>query len=160
LRTRFSRREIDAEAANTQALGPFLRRSLDRPPFCEGANMARVLIVDDERACRESAELLLSLEGFEVRTAATSQEGIELGNSYAPDVLVVDWMLASPVDGLQVLEALRRIHPTMQAVVITGYLSAELEAQIKALPGTQYLAKPFLSGELVAAVSKAARVAD
>jgi DNA-binding response OmpR family regulator len=117
--------------------------------------VTRILIVDDDQSCRESLRLLLSLENFDVAVAADGQEALALVKEYVPDVLLVDWKLSGPIDGLQVAEALRAIHPKVQVVVITGYPSAELEARVKSLPAFQYLRKPFSTSELLAGVHKA-----
>jgi DNA-binding NtrC family response regulator len=122
--------------------------------------VSKVLVVDDEQACRDSLRLLLSLEGFQVRVAAGAREAVAATVADAPDVLVVDWLLAGPMDGLQVIEAVRVANPKLQCVVVTGYLSAEVEARIKAVPGAQYLAKPFVPAELIAAVRRAAAAAE
>lgn len=118
--------------------------------------MTKVLIVDDEQACRDSLLLLLSFEDFEVRVAANAREAVAATVADVPDVLVVDWLLTGLMDGLQVIEAVRVANPKLQSVVVTGYLSAEIEARIKAVPGVQYLAKPFVPDELIAAVRRAA----
>jgi len=121
--------------------------------------VTKILIVDDDQSCRESLRLLLSLENFDVAVAADGQEALALAQDYVPDVLLVDWKLSGPIDGLQIAEALRAIHPKMQVVVITGYPSAELEARIRSLPAFQYLTKPFITSELLAGVRKAAELA-
>ena len=118
--------------------------------------MAKVLIVDDESACRESLHLLLSFEDFEVETAANVQEALEAGRRFVPDVLIVDWMLKDTMDGIQVAEAVRAVNPELQTIVITGYPSAELAARLKGFDCTDHLEKPFRPGELVAATHKAA----
>jgi len=118
--------------------------------------MTSVLIVDDERACRDSLRLLLSLEGFEVEVAADGREAIEVGKRFAPEILVVDWMLRDRMDGLQVAAELREVNPKLETIAISGHPSADLESRIKTIPATGYLSKPFLPAELVEAVRQAA----
>lgn len=118
--------------------------------------MKRVLVVNDEPACRDSLRMLLSLEGFEVEVAADGREALELAARFRPDVLVVDWVLKTNMDGLEVSESIQALNPEMHSVMVTGYPSVELEARVKALPGAQYLAKPFDPSDLIAAVRKAA----
>jgi DNA-binding response OmpR family regulator len=120
--------------------------------------VAKVLIVDDEPACRESLRLLLlSLDEFQVSAVADGQEALSLAKQCAPDVLIADWKLPGEYNGLQVAAALRADNAGMRVIMITGYPSDELESQVKALPGYQYFSKPFVPGELLAAVRKAAR---
>lgn len=121
--------------------------------------MAKVLIVDDEPACGDSARLLLSLEDFNVRVAASGDEAVDIATDFCPDVVIVDWLLRGPLDGLEVVEALRRFNPRLQVVLVTGYPSAEVEQRIRAVPDAQYLGKPFPPDELIAATYRAAAMA-
>jgi DNA-binding NtrC family response regulator len=121
--------------------------------------VTKVLVVDDEHACRDSLRRLLSFEDFQVRVASNAREAVAAAVADVPDVLVVDWLLAGPMDGLQVIEAVRVANPKLHSVVITGYLSPEVEARIKAVRGVEYLAKPFVPEELIAAVRRAAAAA-
>lgn len=123
-------------------------------------SMPKVLIVDDEHACRDSLRLLLSLEDFDIRMASSGDEAIDIAEEFQPDVVIVDWLLRNGMDGLDVVVALRERNPSVQAVVVTGYPSDELEDRIKALPDAQYLAKPFAPDELIAATHRAAALAN
>ncbi|OHB68764.1 MAG: hypothetical protein A2V70_01910 [Planctomycetes bacterium RBG_13_63_9] len=105
--------------------------------------MAKILIVDDERAYRDSLSALLRCEAHEVRAAANAREAREIAATFVPDLLVVDWILRDEVDGLQVAEALRSMNPKMEIVVITGYLGAKLEARMKQFPSVRCLEKPL-----------------
>ena len=119
--------------------------------------MTKVLVVDDESACRESLQLLLSTcTDSEVEVAANGREAIETGGHFQPDVLIVDWMLKDRMNGLEVAESLRAVHPDLRIIVITGFPSPELESRIKAIPGAQCLSKPFRPAELLAATEQAA----
>jgi len=118
--------------------------------------MTRVLIVDDEQACRDSLRLLLSLEGFEVEVAADGGEAVEAGLRFVPEILVVDWMLRDQRDGLAVAAALRQVNPKLETIAVSGHPHADLESNLKGLAATQYLSKPFLPAELIEAVRRAA----
>ena len=118
--------------------------------------MAKILIVDDDDSCRDASRVLLCGEGFEVQTAADGREALDLATRFVPDVLLVDWMLQDHMDGLEVARALRSTAPQMRALVITGYLSAELEERIAEFPFARYLTKPLPPGDLITAVRKAA----
>ncbi len=127
-----------------------------RRPFSSKTFLAKVLIVDDEYACRDSLGLLLSLENFDVEMAADAKEALDIGVSFAPDVLIVDWMLGDETDGLQVAEALRAVDPNVQVIVVTGYPSDDLAARVGAIPAAQYMTKPYRPAELIAATRRAA----
>ena len=69
--------------------------------------MARVLVVDDEPSYRKYLEQYLSHEGYEVRTAGSSSEAMQIATEFAPDVLLADWMLKDRLHGLDIGLALR-----------------------------------------------------
>ncbi len=121
--------------------------------------MVKVLVVDDEPAYRDSLRLLMPCEGFEVETAANEREALDVSQRFAPDVLVVDWMLKDHTDGLDIAQGLRQRHPKMQVILITGYPTANLEARIRSLPATQLLTKPFTLSRLIGSIYAAVQVA-
>ena len=119
--------------------------------------MTRVLVVDDEKACRDSLHLLLTTcTDFEVETAADAPAAVEASRRFRPDVLIVDWLLGGATDGLEVARAVRAVNPRVRTILITGFPSEELDARIEAVPAAEYLAKPFRPGELIAATKRAA----
>jgi CheY-like chemotaxis protein len=119
--------------------------------------MAKILIVDDEPVCRESTRLLLSFQGFDVRTAAGSSDAYQVALGFVPDVLIVDWILRDALDGLEIAETLRTtVNRELRTILLTGYLSAALEDRAKAFPSLQYLTKPIEPADLLSAVAKAA----
>jgi len=116
--------------------------------------VTRVLIVDDEPVFLTALGMLLEREGFEVRTAAGAQEALELAAPFAPDVLIVDWLLRGAADGVDVAESLRRAGQSPQLILITGHATAELRERLAARGGATLLEKPFSPEELVVAVRK------
>jgi len=117
--------------------------------------MVRILIVDDEQGYRDPLRSMLSREGHEVRAAATGREALEIAADFAPEVVIVDWMLRDYRDGPELVETLRQHAPQAKTILITGYPAATLEAQAAGIPACQFLAKPFTLGQLTAAISAA-----
>jgi len=120
----------------------------------------RVLVVDDEKQYCENLSLCLTGEGYEVATACTSDEAIDLGKDFCPDVLVADWMLRSDDDGLDVSRCLRSQLPKLETVLITGYPSIELHADARRSNVFEVLEKPFELDDLLSVVQYAARSSD
>lgn len=118
--------------------------------------MVKVLVVDDEPACLESIELLLTLQGFEVLAVATGHEAIADVTRFCPDVAIIDWMLRDELDGLQVAGALIEAIPGLGIIIITGYPSDDVERRIRQYPGARYLAKPNRADELIKVVRELA----
>jgi two-component system, OmpR family, response regulator len=116
--------------------------------------LGKVLIIDDEVTYQTQLSMILKGRGYEVRTAGDGRDGISVGTSFLPDVLVADWSLRNTLSGLEVAEALRAVNPSLQTIVITGYSSQDLpeDAQTQVFC---VLEKPFGVEEFVAAVRNA-----
>jgi two-component system, OmpR family, response regulator MprA len=113
----------------------------------------KILVVDDERAVRESLRRALELEGYDVQLAADGAEAIErLGtNNGQPDAVVLD-VLMPGMDGIEVCRYLRRTGNTTPVLMLTardavGDRVAGLDAG-----ADDYLVKPFALEELLARV--------
>lgn len=112
--------------------------------------MPKILVVDDEPGYPRILSIILEHEGFEVATAQSPKEALEVGHRWNPDLLIVDWMLNDPSDGVDVAHQLRTVYPAMRTIVITGYPSDDLKTRIASIPGSQFLAKPFTPENLIA----------
>ncbi len=117
--------------------------------------MARVLIVDDEVDIGEFLGLALRRQGHDVRAAASVSEAHTMGVEFRPDVLIVDWMLASTVDGIQVAQVLRARLPRLQVILITGRTGEALESKAAAAEIHTVLAKPIDLTELTGVLDAA-----
>jgi CheY-like chemotaxis protein len=118
--------------------------------------VTRVLVVDDEVDYPRLLSIILGKEGFDVQTAATGAEAMQVVEHFLPDVLIVDWMLEAADNGLDVAKAIEARNPNLRTILITGYPSPSLEARIEQVPNVEFLAKPFAPSDLVAMVRAAA----
>ena len=117
--------------------------------------MIRVLVVDDEPDYPQLLSIILAREGFEVETAANGKESRLVAARFAPDVLIVDWMLEDSEDGLDVSRSLKEANPSLRTILITGYPSAALESRIERTADVHLLTKPFTPAHLVKMVREA-----
>jgi CheY-like chemotaxis protein len=115
----------------------------------------RILILDDEESYRQILGRLLERRGFEVRSAAESEEALALGRSFHPDLLVVDWMLGGSQVGPEIAETLRGELPVLKTILITGYLQSQLHDALEDCQIDCVLEKPFQLDEFMAAVEDA-----
>lgn len=108
--------------------------------------------MEDNPDLAAGIEYNLSLEGYDVRVAATGLEGINAAAEWQPDLAILDLMLPG-ADGYQVLKSIRR-QPTSIPVII---LSAKSEEHDKVrgfrLDADQYVTKPFSVLELLERVA-------
>jgi two-component system response regulator MprA len=110
----------------------------------------RVLVVDDERAVRESLRRALELEGYDVELAADGQEALDrLEAGPDPDAVILD-VLMPAVDGLEVCARLRRNGSRLPVLMLTA--RAEVENRVAGLDAgaDDYVTKPFALEELLA----------
>ncbi len=115
----------------------------------------RVLIVDDEPSYRDYLERYLAREGYEVLTAATGKEAIELGESFRPTVILADWMLKDHMHGLEVAESLRRVIPDLRILLMTGFPSSDIRQEADRAKVCRFLEKPFGLEEVAQAIRDA-----
>ena len=111
----------------------------------------RILVVDDERAVRESLRRALELEGYGVELAGDGREALDRLESGAddPDAVVLD-VLMPEVDGLEVCRRLRRTGSRLPILMLTA--RAEVENRVEGLDAgaDDYITKPFALEELLA----------
>jgi DNA-binding response OmpR family regulator len=115
----------------------------------------RVLVVDDERAIRDVAEIALTQAGFDVRTAVDGPAGLTVVREWAPECILLDIMMPK-IDGLALIPHLRRL-TEVPIVLVTA--RGDVRDRVRGLEAgaDDYLAKPFDVSELVARVSTALR---
>ncbi len=110
--------------------------------------MPNVLIVDDEPDYRELLRAMLSREGYAVETARDANEALAIQKFFEPQVVIVDWMLRNKLHGLDVIALLRNAGVDFESIIITGYPSDSLTAQIAESNVFAFLEKPFNATEL------------
>jgi two-component system, OmpR family, response regulator MprA len=111
----------------------------------------RILVVDDERAVRESLRRALALEGYEVDLAADGEEALESVRHAEPDALILD-VLMPGLDGLQVSLRLRRAGSKVPILMLTARDAVENRVEGLDAGADDYVTKPFALEELLARV--------
>ncbi len=111
--------------------------------------MARVLVIEDEARVLRSLHEGLHLAGFDVKSAATGDQGARLAISQPFDCIVLDWMLPGR-DGLQVLHDLRRSGRATPVLLLTARDTVEDRVLGLDSGADDYLVKPFAFAELLA----------
>jgi two-component system response regulator MprA len=110
----------------------------------------KILIVDDERAVRESLRRALELEGYEIELAEDGAEALErLESQPEPDAMVLD-VLMPRVDGLEVSRTVRRNGSHLPILMLTARTQVEDRVEGLDAGADDYLTKPFALEELLA----------
>lgn len=116
----------------------------------------RILIIDDEASQRELLKILFAGKGYSVRCAATGSEGLKEDESFNAQVIILDIRLPD-MDGLNVLQQLRKNNPKTNIIMITAYHDMETTVRAMKLGACEYITKPIDVDELEEAVSRTFR---
>jgi two-component system, OmpR family, response regulator MprA len=112
----------------------------------------KILVVDDERAVRDSLRRALELQGYEVELAADGAEALARLNANGhPDAIVLD-ILMPEVDGLEVCRRLRRAGNNVPVLMLTARDAVGNRVEGLDAGADDYLVKPFALDELLARV--------
>jgi DNA-binding NtrC family response regulator len=114
----------------------------------------RILIVDDEFSIRDSLEHWFRKDGYEVQVAADASRAWEAMQVAAFDVVLSDVRLPG-MDGMRLLEQIRRAFPTTIVVMITAFASVDTAVRALKLGAADYVTKPINPEELSHVVAQA-----
>jgi two-component system response regulator AtoC len=114
----------------------------------------RVLIVDDDESLRESLELVLAAEGFEVVTAGDGSGALARVEASSFDVVLCDVRMPG-MDGLELLPQLVRRLPGTTVIMMSAFGTDELALEAMNRGAYDYLTKPFRPAEVVLTIRKA-----
>ncbi len=102
---------------------------------------AKILIIDDEDLFREDLALLLSRKGYECRTAATAEEGLQRAGEFFPDVILSDIVMPGK-SGIDILEELQQINPGGNIIIMTAFGTLETAIEAFRKGAVDYVLKP------------------
>ncbi len=115
--------------------------------------MSRILIVDDEPDMRLAVRNVLKLRGYEISEAGDGPSALEMARESRPDLVLLDMRLPG-MDGIEVLDGLKKIDDTVPVVMITGYGHIQSAVDVMKLGASEYLQKPFENAQLVETVKR------
>jgi PAS domain S-box-containing protein len=113
----------------------------------------RILVVDDELGPREALRMILKSK-YQVMTAVNGPDALECIAKMPPDIVLLDIRMRQ-MNGIQVLQAIKQIDPTIEVIMITAYASLATAREAIAYEALEYLTKPFSKQEVERAVEKA-----
>ncbi|MFN7039044.1 MAG: sigma-54-dependent transcriptional regulator [Alphaproteobacteria bacterium] len=115
-----------------------------------------ILVIDDEADIRELVCDILKDEGYTTRSAAESMETFKLINEHVPTVVILDiWLQGSELDGLGILEILKKKYPTLPVIIISGHGTIETAVSAIKMGAYDYIEKPFTEDKLVTTTKRA-----
>gem|GEM_PF-247533 len=109
---------------------------------------ARILVIDDEKSVRDLVSIIISSRGYHVASAQDAMEGMQLAETFRPELVLMDYMMPG-VDGLTALKEMRCRYPETYVVMFTGKGSEEIAVALMKAGASDYILKPFNNQNLL-----------
>jgi DNA-binding NtrC family response regulator len=115
---------------------------------------SKILLVDDEPGMQRYIKTLLEIDDHEVETASTGEHALELlQKGLQPNLVLLD-LLMPGIDGLETLEGLRKLQPSVKVVMLSCVNDTKKVVQAMRLGAVDYITKPFQKAELDAVIDQ------
>lgn len=114
----------------------------------------KILVTDDEELILQLCRRILAKKGYEVEIAASGSRALEICEEGPFDILLTDIKMPG-MDGLQLIEHMRKRQPDIAAVVITGHGSIDTAIESFKLGVMGFIVKPFTPDALLASIQSA-----
>ncbi len=115
-----------------------------------------ILIVDDEKDIRSLLSMTLEDEGYATLQAANAEEARTALLAQPPKLAILDiWMRDSDMDGIELLEWVKSIYPSLPVLMISGHGTIETAVQAIRLGAYDFIEKPFKEARLLMMVERA-----
>jgi len=113
-----------------------------------------VLLIDDEADIREVVSISLTDAGYRVATAADGRTGLLRVQSEPPQIVITDIRMPG-MDGIQVLDAVKKLNPDIEVIVITAFADLSLAVKALQLDASDFITKPISDSALHLALNRA-----
>ncbi len=115
-----------------------------------------ILVVDDEQDIRELVAGVLSDEGYQCRTAGDSTSALRMVDERRPSLVLLDvWLHGSPMDGLEVLDAIKAREPGLPVIIFSGHGNIDTAVSAVSRGAMDFIEKPFEAERLLLLVERA-----
>ncbi len=123
-------------------------------PAATSSSAASVLVIDDEAAIRDSLEVLLTLEGYEVKMAADGEQGLRILELENFDLVLLDLALPGR-SGLELLPMIKDRQPEIPVIMITAYGTVDNVVEAIRAGAENFVQKPWDNEKLLADIRSA-----
>lgn len=121
-----------------------------------GSSLPTILLVEDDDQVRGMIRMLLTQAGYQVVEASDGAAGLEAAEQRAGSIdLLLSDMLLPALSGFDLAERIRRKHPDLKILFITGYVEGEIVQRSMSELGATFLDKPFAPAALMERVREA-----
>ena len=132
-----------------EELGDELRKI---PPDQYQGRGEAILVVDDVAEQRDIAARILTRLGYKVHAVSRGEEAVEYIRVNKTDLLVLDMILDSGIDGLETYQRILQVNPQQKAVIVSGFAETERVKKAQELGAGSYVRKPYLMEKIGRAV--------
>ena len=112
----------------------------------------KVLIIDDENIICKGCEIILGELGYLCDHSLSGVAGLELVLNNPYDVLLLDMKLKD-MDGMKILETIKKVKPEIYVIVITGYSTVQNAVTAMKMGANDYISKPFSEEDIAIAIA-------
>jgi len=126
-------------------------------PVSEDQFMGRgekILVVDDMKAQRDLAEIILSRLRYSVDTVPSGEEAVEYLRSKNADLIVLDMIMDGGIDGFETYRRIAEIRPGQKAVIVSGFAETDRVKMAQSLGAGTFVRKPYIKERIGLAVRK------
>jgi signal transduction histidine kinase len=116
--------------------------------------MSKVLLIDDEEVVLDSCTRMLRGGNYEVKTAMDGAKGVALAKEFQPDLVIVDLKMPG-ISGLEVLEQIQALDPTISSIMLTGFATVGSAVDAMKKGACDFLPKPITPDEFRLVVGRA-----
>lgn len=115
-----------------------------------------ILVIDDETDIRDLISGILEDEGYDTRQAGDSDSALNVIEERRPSLVVLDiWLQGSRLDGLELLNVIKKDHPDLPVIIISGHGNIETAVSAIRQGAYDYIEKPFKADRLILVVARA-----
>ncbi len=118
-----------------------------------------ILVIDDDSSARESLEIILGEEEYDVSSAADGYEGLEIFGKEKTDLVIVDLKMEG-LDGIRVLEQIKNLDRNIPVIIVTAYEDMASIIEAMRLGAHDYIEKPIDISRMKLVISRALRSGD
>jgi signal transduction histidine kinase len=114
----------------------------------------KIVLIDDEEDIREVMTLTLEDAGYRVASAPDGESGLQICEQISPQIIITDIRMPG-MDGIQVLEAIKKKNPDIEVIVATAFGEMELAIRALQLDASDFITKPISDEALYLALDRA-----
>lgn len=116
----------------------------------------RILLIDDNQSLLEAYKNILINEGYQVDTAESGEQGLEILKEYDHKIVITDVRFPSDqMDGFRIIEEAKRVSSDCEVIVITGYSDLDLAIKAMHCDASDFVPKPCRKKDLMMAIKRA-----